>query len=98
MYLKEIGRYFSSYLWVLNTGLGVVLLCVVSLALCVISPEMLGKYTGIEDVDSFNHCSNAFNQLSGSFCNLIGGEEFMDIAERTTIKQDIFKKQNKPLP
>lgn len=53
MYLKEIGRYFSSYLWVLNTGLGVVLLCVVSLALCVISPEMLGKYTGIEDVDSF---------------------------------------------
>ena len=53
MYLKEIGRYFSSYLWVLNTGLGVVLLCVVSLALCVISPEMIGKYTGIEDVDSF---------------------------------------------
>ena len=53
VYLKEMGRYFSSYLWVLNTGLGVVLLCVTSLALCVVSPEILGTYAGIEDVDLF---------------------------------------------
>jgi ABC-2 type transport system permease protein len=53
VYLKEMGRYFSSYLWVLNTGLGVVLLCVTSLALCVVSPEILGMYAGIEDVDLF---------------------------------------------
>ena len=51
VYLKEMGRYFSSYLWVLNTSLGVVLLCVISLALCVVSPEILGMYAGIEDVD-----------------------------------------------
>lgn len=53
MYQKEMGRYFSSYLWVLNTGLGVALLCVISLALCVVSPETLGRYAGIADVDSF---------------------------------------------
>lgn len=53
VYLKEMGRYFSSYLWVLNTSLGVVLLCVISLALCVVPPEILGMYAGIEDVDLF---------------------------------------------
>ncbi|MXP79096.1 hypothetical protein GN277_28470 (plasmid) [Lachnospiraceae bacterium WCA-9-b2] len=44
------------------------------------------------------HRSDAFNQLSGSFCNLFGGQEFMGITKHTTIKQDIYKKQNCPYP
>ena len=42
MYRKEFGRYFDSYRYVLNTGLGVVCLFVVYIAICIISPEMLG--------------------------------------------------------
>lgn len=53
MYRKEIRRYFSSYLWVLNTGLGVVILCIISMVLCVVSPEIVGKWAGIRDADSF---------------------------------------------
>lgn len=53
MYRKELGRYFSSYLYVLNTGLGVVLLLVVCGAICIVPPEILGRYAGIEDAVSF---------------------------------------------
>lgn len=53
MYRKELGRYFGSYLYVLNTGLGVVCLLVVCGAICVIPPEKLGGYAGIEDAVSF---------------------------------------------
>ena len=53
MYRKELGRYFGSYLYVLNTGLGVVCLLVICGAICVIPPEKLGGYAGIEDAVSF---------------------------------------------
>lgn len=53
MYRKELGRYFGSYLYVLNTGLGVVCLLVVCIAICIIPPETLGGYAGIEDAISF---------------------------------------------
>lgn len=53
MYWKEVSRYFSSYLCVLNTGLGVIFLCVVSLCLWVVPPDIIGRYAGIEDMPSF---------------------------------------------
>lgn len=53
MYWKETRRYFSSYLCVLNTGLGVIFLCMVSLCLWVVSPDVIGRYAGIEDTASF---------------------------------------------
>lgn len=53
MYRKESGRFFSSYLYVLNTGLGIVCLCIFSLLLCFISPDTLGQYAGIENASSF---------------------------------------------
>ncbi|NYB75667.1 hypothetical protein HZF24_16080 [Sedimentibacter hydroxybenzoicus DSM 7310] len=53
LYKKELGRFFSSYTAVLNTGLGVILLCVFSILLLVISPQKLGLYAGIEDMGGF---------------------------------------------
>ncbi|WP_048602190.1 hypothetical protein [Rubeoparvulum massiliense] len=53
LYQKEWGRFFSSYMYVLNTGLGVVMLCVFSILLLLISPEELGEYTGMEDMNRF---------------------------------------------
>ena len=53
MYRKELGRYFGSYLYVLNTGLGVVCLLVACIVICIIPPETLGGYAGIEDAISF---------------------------------------------
>ena len=53
MYRKEVCRYFNSYLCVLNTGLGVIFLCMISLCLWVVSPDVIGRYAGIEDTASF---------------------------------------------
>lgn len=53
LYQKEFGRFFSSYTAVLNTGLGTVLLCVFSIFLLIISPEKLGEYAGVPDMNAF---------------------------------------------
>lgn len=53
LYQKELGRFFNSYMAVLNTGLGIVLLCLFSILLLILSPEKLGEYTGIPDMNSF---------------------------------------------
>lgn len=53
LYQKEFGRFFSSYMAVLNTGLGVLLLCIFSIFLLIMPPEQLGQYAGIEDMNGF---------------------------------------------
>lgn len=53
LYQKEFGRFFSSYMAVLNTGFGTVLLCVFSIFLLIVSPEKLGEYAGIPDINAF---------------------------------------------
>lgn len=47
---KEFGRFFSSYMAVLNTGFGVILLCVFSVFLLILPPGQIEEYTGIGDV------------------------------------------------
>lgn len=53
LYRKEFGRLFSSYMAILNTGLGVIMLCIFSVLLLIVSPEQLGKYSGIENIKGF---------------------------------------------
>lgn len=53
LYRKELGRFFSSYMAVLNTGLGVLMLCLFSISLLIMSPGQLGQYIGINDMNSF---------------------------------------------
>lgn len=53
LYKKEFGRFLSSYMAVLNTGLGVILLCVCSLLIIIISPEKLGGYINVKDMNGF---------------------------------------------
>lgn len=53
LYKKEFARFFSSYMAVLNTGLGVLLLCIFSVFLLIMPPEQLGQYVGIEDMNGF---------------------------------------------
>lgn len=53
LYQKELGRFFSSYMAVLNTGLGVVFLCLFSIFLLIMSPRELGEYAGITDMNGF---------------------------------------------
>lgn len=53
LYKKEFGRFLSSYMAVLNTGLGVILLCVSSLLLIVMSPEKLAHYMNVKDMNGF---------------------------------------------
>lgn len=47
LYKKELRRYFSSSIYVLNTGVGMILLLVMSGSLLFISPEQLGELSGI---------------------------------------------------
>lgn len=53
MYKKEISRFFSSYLCMLNTGLSAFTLFTISLLLCIVSPDVLGKYLGMENTIDF---------------------------------------------
>lgn len=53
LYRKEFSRFLSSYMVILNTGLGVVALCLFSVLLLIMSPEQLGKYSGIENINVF---------------------------------------------
>ncbi|AIQ71692.1 hypothetical protein PGRAT_31975 [Paenibacillus graminis] len=43
LYKKELRRYFSSSIYVLNTSMGMILLLVMSIALLFVSPEKLGE-------------------------------------------------------
>ncbi len=50
MYTKEIARFFNSYLYMLNSGLGVFALFAVSIVIAITSPYTLGKLIGIENI------------------------------------------------
>lgn len=53
LYKKEMGRFLSSYMAVLNAGLGVILLCVFSIFLFFNSVEQIGEYSGIENIHEY---------------------------------------------
>lgn len=50
LYKKELGRYLNSYMLVLNTGLGIVLLIISSLVLLVSSPQQISEYIKIANI------------------------------------------------
>ena len=53
LYKKEMGRFLSSYMAVLNAGLGVILLCVFSIFLLFNSVEQIGESSGIENINEY---------------------------------------------
>lgn len=53
LYKKEMGQFLSSYMAVLNTGLGVILLCVFSIFLFFNSVEQIGESSGIENINEY---------------------------------------------
>ena len=53
LYQKELGRFLSSYMEVLNAGLGVILLCVFSIFLLFNSVEQIGESSGIENINEY---------------------------------------------
>lgn len=61
LYKKELGRFLSSYMEVLNAGFGVILLCVFSIFLLFNPVEQIGWYTGIENINEY------FSNLSPHF-------------------------------
>lgn len=61
LYKKELGRFLSSYMEVLNAGFGVILLCVFSIFLLFNPVEQIGWYMGIENINEY------FSNLSPHF-------------------------------
>lgn len=61
LYKKELGRFLSSYMEMLNAGFGVILLCVFSIFLLFNSVEQIGRYVGIENINEY------FSNLSPLF-------------------------------
>ena len=61
LYKKELGRFLSSYMEVLNAGFGVILLCVFSIFLLFNPVEQIGRYVGIENINEY------FSNLSPLF-------------------------------
>ena len=53
LYQKELGRFLSSYMAVLNAGLGVILLCVFSISFLFNSVEQIGNSAGIENINEY---------------------------------------------
>ena len=53
LYEKEMGRFLSSYMAVLNAGLGVIFLCVFSIFLLFNSVEQIGESSGIENINEY---------------------------------------------
>lgn len=53
LYRKELGRFLSSYALLLNTGLGVVILCVLSIILLFAPISMIQKQTGLSNANEF---------------------------------------------
>lgn len=50
LFKKEIKRYFSSSIYVLNTGVGAILLTIATIALVIMGPSKLGSMLEIEDL------------------------------------------------
>lgn len=61
LYKKELGRFLSSYMEMLNAGFGVILLCVFSIFLLFNPVEQIGRYAGIENINEY------FSNLSPLF-------------------------------
>ena len=53
LYKKEMGRFLSSYMAVLNAGLGVILLCVFSVFLLFNSLQKIEEYSGSENINEY---------------------------------------------
>ena len=53
LYKKEMGRFLSSYMAVLNAGFGVILLCVFSIFLLFNSVEQIGESSRIENINEY---------------------------------------------
>ena len=53
LYKKEMGRFLSSYIAVLNIGFGVILLCVFSIFLLFNSVEQIGESSGIGNINEY---------------------------------------------
>ena len=53
LYKKELGRFLSSYMEMLNAGFGVILLCVFSIFLLFNSVEQIGRYVGIKNINEY---------------------------------------------
>ncbi|WP_042197170.1 hypothetical protein [Paenibacillus camerounensis] len=53
LYRKELRRYFSSSIYVLNTGIGMVLLFIMSVALLFTSPEQLGQLADVPQLQQY---------------------------------------------
>ena len=53
LYQKELGRFLSSYMAVLNAGLGVILLCVFSICFLFNSVGQIGNSAGIENINEY---------------------------------------------
>ncbi|MEI5993648.1 hypothetical protein [Candidatus Enterococcus mansonii] len=53
LYQIELKRFFNSYMTVLNTGLGVILLCALSIFLLFTPLNQLGSYIVVNNVNSF---------------------------------------------
>ena len=61
LYKKELGRFLSSYMEMLNSGFGVILLCVFSIFLLFNPVEQIVGYMGIENINEY------FSNLSPLF-------------------------------
>ena len=53
LYQKELGRFLSSYMAVLNAGLGVILLCVFSICFLFNSVGQIGNSAGIVNINEY---------------------------------------------
>lgn len=53
LYFKELRRYYSSSLYVLNTGIGMILLLVTSIALLFMNPERLGQLIEVPQLTDY---------------------------------------------
>ena len=53
LYQKELGRFLSSYMAVLNAGLGVILLCVFSICFLFNSVGQIGNSAEIENINEY---------------------------------------------
>lgn len=50
LYIKEIKRYFSSTIYVVNTSVGMVFLVIVSILLCIFSPEKIEEVLSVPGI------------------------------------------------
>lgn len=53
LYKKELRRYFSSTLYILNTSIGMIMLLVMAVALLFVSAEQLGQFIEIPELSNY---------------------------------------------